>query len=81
MLRSYLYGPPTSRMSGIGTLCARVRLPASRVDRQFNYSTKESPIGRLYYIFPKFVFGSLRVRSLAEATPGDFPEFPVHGNN
>jgi len=38
VLRSCLYSPSTSQMSGIGTLCVRVHLSASRVDRQFNSS-------------------------------------------
>jgi len=37
VLRFCLYSPSTSKMSGIGTLCACVRLPASRVDRQSNF--------------------------------------------
>jgi hypothetical protein len=38
LLRFCLYSPSTSKMSGVGTLCARVRLPASRVDWQSNSS-------------------------------------------
>jgi hypothetical protein len=38
VLRFCLYSPSTFKMSDIGTLCIRVRLPASRVDRQFNSS-------------------------------------------
>jgi len=41
MLRFCLYSPSTSKMSDVGTLCARVRLPASRVDRQSNSSAFE----------------------------------------
>jgi hypothetical protein len=38
VLRFCFYGPSTSKMSGVGILCARVCLPASRVDRQSNSS-------------------------------------------
>jgi len=43
VLRSCLYSPSTSKMSGTGTLCVRVHLSASRQFNSSAFGSKNEP--------------------------------------